>query len=292
VTIKCTMFFEAFRYSWSESHYLIGIDQFATAVTPAGVLASARAGCLGVYAKLVAVRLSAVPANRQVYELPLNDFLQVSQQLSNPAGFNSQADAAFTALMLNLANNSGNKNLYLAGVPDDIVEFLPSTSNGYRPTANFTTALNQYMSVLTTQVSGFAWGFRSRDPQPHQNVIEVGTQAGFGNNAGVTTAANPGVPVGSEAYLKGFKVINPRLPSLAGAYQVIGVIPPGSGNPNWITVLGETGNVEGSNFEALGYIQPLAFTYIPYARWRVVRVTHRKRGGSFDSPRGRSRVRR
>jgi hypothetical protein len=194
--------------------------------------------------------------------------------------------------MLKMQGVGATKNLYLAGVPDDIIQYLPGTVGGYNPTGAFSAALLSYLSVLTGGTAGATWGFRSRSPQPFTNVLGVGTQAGYNNNAGVSTATNPGIPPGSEAYLKGFRTINPRVPNLSGAYQVIAVIPPGSGNPNWVTVLGETGNVQGSNFEALGYIQPLVFTYIKYVNGVAVRATHRKRGGSYGLPRGRSRVRR
>jgi hypothetical protein len=283
------MFMQANVYSWSEAHYLLGIDQFNASIIPAGVLATVRNGLLGSFAGVTGVRLSQVPANRLTFDLPPSNWPATPPTGPIP---DNQFDAPFTSLMLKMQGAGATKNLYLAGIPDDIVQYLPGTHGGYNPTGAFTSAINSYLSVLTASVGAATWGFRSRLPQPFTNVLGVQSQAGYNNNAGVVTATNPGVLVGQEAYLKGFRVINPRVPNLAGAYQVIAVIPPGSGNPNWITVLGETGNVEGTNFEVYGYIQLLAFTYIQYVNGVVKRATHRKRGGSYGRPRGRSRVRR
>jgi hypothetical protein len=195
--------------------------------------------------------------------------------------------------MVNFQNTLSNKNLYIAGVPDDIVDTSPGHQGGYYPTVQFGTSLTAYLLFLLGQSSsGASWGFRSRLHVPMQAALDVGTQSGFGNNLGVSTALNPGVPVGSEAYAIGFKTSNPRLPNLSGAYRVTGVIPPGSGQPNWITVLGDTGNVDATNFLALGSIGPLQYQYLAYQNSSVIRVVRRKRGGSYGRPLGRSRARR
>lgn len=294
MTIKVTMFFQAFKYSWSESHYLLGVSSFAAASSPASFLAKDRQDMLGFFANLVNVRLSYVPANRQIFDLPRTAWPPLGACQTGSDTFNEDTtDAPFSSIMVNLQNLAANKNLYLAGIPDDDIVFTPDSPNGIRGQTTFLNGLNQYMAFLTgTSGSGNSWGFRSRLAQPAQPVSLVQTEALYSNNVGVLTQNNPNVPVGAEAYLTGFKVANPRRPNLSGAYIVAAVIPPSSGQASFTTVLYRTTDVDTGNFQQLGSIQPLQFQYLPYQTWRPVRVTHRKRGGSYGLPLGRSRVRR
>lgn len=290
--VKVTMFMAAEGYSWSESHYYLGGSTFDLASGPALQLCRLRKPLLGDYANLTGCRLSYVPANRQIYDLDPAAFSNGGGTFDIIPG-GSASDQPFTSLMLNLQNLAANKNLYLAGIPDGVIQVNPAYPNGYEPGGDFGLFLAAYMAYLCGNLAGSGvWGFRSRIRNPGQIVNAVADQPGFGNNIGVSTAVNAGIAAGQEAYLTGFKRTNTRLPSLAGAYTVVGVVPPGSGNPNWITVLGDTGNVGEDNFFALGQIAPLQFQYLPYQLYRVVRATHRKRGASYGAPRGRSRARR
>jgi hypothetical protein len=286
------MFFEAQRYSWSEAHYYLAVNDFNSTIGPATSLCMLREALTGQYADLVGCRLSYVPANRQVFDLRNSALGGGGPRFDTIMG-GETTDQPFTSILLNIQNLNANKNLYLSGIPDGVIVIDPNYPNGYEPQGDFGNQLTGYMNFLTGMgTSGGLWGFRSRVKLAGQNVSNVADQPGYGNNIGVETAANPGIAVGQSAYLTGFKRINPRTPSLAGAYIVVAVIPPGSGNPNFITVLQETGNVDEDNFLALGVIAPLQFQYLPYQNWILVRVTHRKRGGSYALPRGRSRARR
>lgn len=286
------MFFAAENYSWSESHYFLGGNDFVSAVLPAQTLVQNRKPLLGDYANLTACRLSYVPANRQIYDLNRGAILTAGASFAMIPGGNS-SDQPFTSLMVNLQNQVANKNLYLAGIPDGVIQVNPNFPSGYEPGGDFDTQLSYYLGYLCGNNGGAGtWGFRSRLRNASIMINGLESQPGYNNNIGVSTAVNPGVPAGSEAYITGFKRINPRVPSLAGAYTVVAVIPPGSGSANFVTVLQETGNVDPDNFLALGVISPLIFQYLPYQNYRVVRATHRKRGGSYGLPRGRSRARR
>ena len=294
MTIKITMFFQSFNYSWSESHYALGISTFNGAFNGAALLANLRQDLLGFNAFLVNVRLSYVPANRQIYDLPRTAWpalgaLQTGTDIVN----DDTTDAPFVSLLVNLQNLLANKNLYLAGIPDIDVVFSPASPNGFKVQADFQAPLVTYMNALTG-MSGNAtqFGFRSRLTQPSFPVMRVQSEPLYKNNIGVFTAANPGIAIGSEAYMMGFKTANPKIPNLSGSYIVGAVIQPGSGEPNWETVLFRTAAVDPGNFNTLGSIQPLVFTYLPYQSWRPVRVTHRKRGGSYALPRGKLRARR
>lgn len=293
MTIKVTMFFTCENYSWSEAHYYLGGTSFASTVIPASQLATLRSQLLGSFAVIEAVRFSAVPANRQVYELPSSNWPSGSLLVDPGLVGGTYSDQPYSALLINIQQAIANKNLYLAGIPDGVIEVDPNYPNGYVPSGNFAANLSNYMLFLTGLGSGGgSWGFRSRVKVPGTPVSAIGTQGGFGNNIGLVTAADPGVVAGEEAYLTGFRVLNPRVPGLAGAYETLAVIPPSSGVATWTTVIGETGNVDPNNFLTLGRVAPLTWQYLAYNNWRVVRATHRKRGGSFGLPRGRSRVRR
>lgn len=290
--IKVTIFMGSEGYSWSESHYYLGVNDFPSTLGPATSLVTLRNAILGQYAKILGCRMSYVPANRQIFDLDTST-LTGSSILFTTVGGGDNSDQPFTSLMMNIQQLVGNKNLYLAGIPDGVIQVNPNYPNGYEPSGDFANQLQGYMNFLCgLGVSTPAWGFRSRNKLPGTMVNAVASQPGYNNNIGVSTAVDPGISAGSEANLTGFKRINTRVPGLAGAYEVIAVIQPGSGNPNWITVLGETGNVQEDNFFKLGVIAPLTFQYLPYHNWRVVRATHRKRGASFGAPRGRSRARR
>lgn len=290
--VKVTMFFTAENYSWSEAHYYLQGGAFQAALAPAIQLATLRTAVLGDYAALVAVRLSSVPANRQVYEIPASNWPGLVTETGGFLGTFS-SDQPFVALMINMTAPTANKNLYLSGIPDNTVVVNPAYPNGYDPSGVFTTALNSYMTYLAPGNTGSsAWGFRSQQSFVGIPVAAVGTQSGYNNDIGLQTLFNPNVPAGQDARLVGFRTINPRVPNLSGSYRVAAVIPPSSGVATWTTVLSQTGNVSPTNFFALGSITPLTYNYVPYQNWRVVRATHRKRGGSYGRPRGRSRVRR
>lgn len=292
MTIKVTMAMSTGNYSWTETHYALQVLQFYQAVPGAIQLCNLRAQLLGSYATLNSCRLSMVPANRQTYEIPPSNWPTGPTLVDTIAG-GVNSDQPYSSLMCALQSAFSTKNLYLAGIPDGVIQVNPAYPNGYEPSGNFANNLDNYMFTLTgLMTSQAAWGFRSRLTTGSVPVLSAGSQAGYGNNLGVVTAVDPMIPIGTEAYCTGFKLINTREPNLAGAFKVVGVIQPGSGNPNFTTVLGETGNISPDNFLAFGAIAPLIWQYVPYLRWRVVRATHRKRGGSYGLPRGRSRVRR
>lgn len=291
--IKVTLFMSAENYSWSEAHYLLTASQFALAQPTAIQLANLRAALLGEYATMTTVRMSMVPANRIVQDVPSSMFNK-----GNGNGFTAaligqtSSDQPYSALLCRLGSAVGSKNLYISGIPDDVIIVDPAYPSGYDPGwEGFGTLLNNYLAFLTSPAGASAWGYRSRSTANETHVSQLVDAVGYGNNIGVLTFQDPGLNVGDEAYLSGFRRINPRSPTLAGAYKVLAKIPPGSGTPLWTIVLNETGNVDTTNFLSLGNIAPLTWNYVAYTSAFPIKATHRKRGGSYNLPRGRSRVR-
>lgn len=294
MTIKITMIFNAFKFSWAEAHYDLGHTTFNGAIPIAAELATRRQNLLGNYAVLENVRLSNVPANRLTFDL-LRSFWPGEQVLSTTGpSFDQSTDSPFSSLLLSMNGSTAHKNLYLAGIPDYDVQWSPTSPNGYFPDGNFALALNAYMSLLIgTSGAGFpALGFRVTAGGFGTHANGVASQPGWNNNIGVLTEFNPNIAVGQVAVARGFRSINPRVPNLSGAYEVQAVIPPGSGNANYTTVLARTASVQDDNFQLLGTITLQAFDYEAYSDWRGVRVTHRKRGASYGKPVGKSRARR
>ena len=126
------------------------------------------------------------------------------------------------------------------------------------------------------------WGFRSRLNVAALQATGLATNGLFPGEIGVTVPTTLGVNVGDEVYLTGWRRINTRSPGLAGAWQVVGILPPSSGPGPWTYFLGQSGNVSPTNFLALGKIAPLVYTYLPYASWTIKSSTSRKKGGKLQ----------
>ncbi len=289
--VKVTMFMQQGKYTWSEAHYLLNYFDFPSALAPAYGMCTLRAKCLGNNAALVGCRLSLAPSNRQVYDLNPQVWPAHGSWPSDPGGGNYSSDLAYSALLVKVLGVTSSKNLYFAGVPDNVILTDPSAPDGYVQTPSFATPFYNYMVFIASLAGNTGVGFRSRDKS--QDVFSLGlvTNALYPNAIGVQAiSALPGIGLHSEVYLSGWRRSNTRIPGLSGAYQVVGYIPAGISGGNDTYFLGETGNVSPTNFLGLGNIGPLLYNYIGYQGWDVRKAVSRKRGGSYGLPRGRSRA--
>jgi hypothetical protein len=291
--IKVTLFMVQGKFSWSETHYLINIPDFVDAIPPATVLAGLRAALLGNNAALVQVRLSKSPASRQVFDLNPSTWTHTGVWPSDPAGGTYSSDRAYSALMMRISTNlAPGKNLYLAGIPDNVIETGPTIPDGYVLQPAFSYPLYAYMNYLVGSGGFSGWGYRSRDAIGDMNAVGISTSALYPNAVGISSLTTlPGVGLGKEVFLSGWRRINPRVPGLSGAYNVVGYNPAGVSTAFDTYFLGETGNVAPTNLIPFGKIGPLVYDYVQYQSWSTRKAVSRKRGGSFDLPRGRSRVR-
>lgn len=292
MTVKVTLIFSAFRYSWAEAHYDISDTSFTAAIPSAAQLAKLRQDCLGKYASLDTVRLSHYPSNRLTFDVPRSAWPGMGQIQSSTGGEETSTDSPFSAILMSMNTSTAHRSLYLAGAPDVDVQWTPSSPDGYLPSGPFNANVIAYMQNLIGVGSFASWGTRVDASNLGTQVTAVQNQIGFGNDVGVLTAANPGLIVGKPAKLFGFRTINPRLPNLSGSYDVLAVLPPGSGSSSWTTILARTQGVEGTNFSVYGTIVEKAYQVEAYTDWSLVRVTHRKRGASYGRPLGKSSARR
>ncbi len=291
--VKVTMFMQQGRFSWSEAHYLLNYFDLASAVNPAYQVANLRALCLGRNAAMAGVRLSQTPANRRVVDLNPALFSTTGIWPADPAGGNWSSDQPYSALLVKVPGVTSSKNLYFAGIPDNVILTDATNPAGFTMVPAFGTAFNNYMSYIANNAGNSGVGFRSRNKGGDIFSAGLVTNALFPNAIGVQALIPvDGLGVGSEAYLSGWRRINTRSPGLAGVFQVTGYIPPGASGGLATYFLGETGNISPTNFLGLGAIGPLNWNYINYSGWVTRRAVGRKRGGSYDRPRGKSSVRR
>lgn len=291
--VKVTMFMSQGRYTWSEAHYLLNFFDLVSAQAMAYQMANLRALCLGNNAAMVGVRLGLTPSNRQVVDLNPAIFTTSGIWPADPSGGNYSSDQPYSALLIKVPGTISSKNLYFAGIPDNVVLTSPGFPSGVDMTPAFSTAFNNYMSFIASNPGNSGVGFRSRNKSGDVFAGGLVTNALYPNAIGVQSLIPiPGLGVGSEAYLSGWRRINTRSPGLAGVFQVVGFIPAGISGGLATYFLGETGNISPTNFIGLGSIGPLAFNFINYQGWVTRRAVSRKRGGSYDRPRGKSSVRR
>lgn len=289
--VKVTMFMQQGKFTWSESHYLLTYTNPQDAMNLAYQICSLRAACLGYTAFLIACRLSKTPANGQVLDLDPFLFTPTGSWPADPTGGNYSSDHANTALLIQIQGIVSRKNLYFAGIPDNVIITGNSFPNGFTMNPSFSTALNNYLSYIAPPNGASGIGFRHRNKVQDAFATGLVTNALYPNAVGVQVAAQlANVDIHSEVFLSGWRRSNPRVPGLAGAFQVIGVIPAGVSSGSWTYFLGETGNVSPTNFLNLGRIGLLQYDLVQYANYFVRRATTRKRGGSYGLPHGKSRA--
>lgn len=292
MTVKATIFMGQDKYSWSEAHYFLPTNDFLAAEGPTLSLVEARARCLGRNAQVLGARLSHVPANRQVKDADISGGGISGTWPADPTNLLYDSDRAYSSLLIRMESATGSKNMYLAGVPDGVIQTVPGDRDGFIVVPLFDNVLQSLMNLLTGGGGGGNWGYRSRLSGGGLQATALTTNALFPGEIGVTVPSSLGVVVGDEVYLTGWRRINTRSPGLAGAWQVVGILPPASGPGPWTYFLGRSGNVSPTNFLGLGRIDSLKYEYLSYVSWAIKSSTSRKRGASFGKPVGRSPVRR
>lgn len=302
--LKVTLEMACEGQTWTESHYYLPQAVLPFNDPALTDLTNARAALLGNNAFLTGVRVSLVPANRVV-----TDYFVQTQGLAgtwppDPTGLIYSASIPNAALLIKM-NGGGmtptpQKSLYLAGPPAATIATGVSGILDINPIAAFLIALGKYMFQLTgsasqlfstTGPSQVRWGYRTRSSQ--NTVVAVGppvTNAGFPGMVGIQVFSTlPGVVVGGQVWLSGWRRLNPRIPGLAGAWTVAGILPPTAPNQTPTTYfLANSGNVSPTNFKGIGSIAPLSFNYTPYGLgYLVEKAVTRKRGESVGLRRGR-----
>lgn len=294
MTMKVDLNMNLGRASWTETHYYLASSDFLTAAAAAATLANARSQLLGVGATMGPLRISDVPANRNVDDVQYNH--GTGSWPADPTGLLYAAQHPNVALLVRLQGPTQNKLLYLGGCPNKIFNQPGGSVPGVTFDGVFNPPFFAYMGLLTNSggsPGSSPWGFRARNSTGELSATSLVQNAAYPGMIGVVTQSPPTWSQGQEVWLTGWRRINTGLPGLSGGWVVGGIlapVPPATGP--WTTFLANSGGVSTTNFRAPGQINGLNYSYVPYETYAVLKAVTRKRGGSYGAPRGRSRARR
>lgn len=304
MTLKYTLGMAAPGYAWTESHYnsYSGLPSDQTAVNLGQSLAAARVGCLAQACAVTRVRISAVPANRVVWDL-FPPFIPSKGQFFLGLAFSGVGSYASMipggVLLIDLfASSIGQTRIFLGGVPSGIFQ-MPGIGNaGYdlAGAPGFDVALAIYLQYLTA--TGNGWGFLSAalgEEVPNVPAVQgLVTNALYPGSVGIVTATSPlgALPPNTQVLVRGWRRLSLRSPALGGVYRTLGQTLQAAGPPPTSTYfLSNTGTVQPANFFTQGTISLYTARFLPYLKSQVVAATTRKRGSRFGARRGRSPIR-
>lgn len=307
MTLKFTMYFSLPGYSWTESHYnsTTDVPNGITATSFARALAAARAQCLGTAAGITRVRISNVPANREVYDVR-PPFI-VAQGRYGPvlvSQFTNSLAAICPGLVLLIrlrAGSAANTVIFMGGCPGAIFTEPGIGNQGYDLSLapGFSDALGAYMQYLVPLgAASNSWGFESSAQSLEATYVNASqglvTNAQYPGCVGIVTQ-NPligSVAPGTQMKVKGWRRLSMRSPGLSGVYRTFGATLVTTGPPQtWTYFLNNTPLVQPSNFFTIGQICEYIPSFIPYTFYNIVGATTRKRGARTAAHRGRSSIR-
>lgn len=282
---KLTMYMSVFRQAWSEAYLNSGVWPSSQATQNITTLLAARAALLGANAQLFSARVSGFPANRLVTDLDNFSFPVTGQWNPRDLPLEANSNIANVSLMMTFGTTVGQKRIYLAGLPDAVINsdavaplnYMPATITGFAAT------LDTFVNAL---IAG-GWGCRSwKATVPIQSL---GLQAGIQTPPliGVQLATAQPWAVGQKVLLGGWRRINPRSPGLSGVYTIVGVPPATQTTPPFVYYLFGTQNVSPTNFKTIGTIGLLSFEIVPFNGPPDLKGVTRKRGGRSLLPLGR-----
>lgn len=293
---KVVLMFTLDKYSWSEDHYyLLGSSSgqgLQAAVQPAQQLAGTRAQLLGYDAQIERIRISGVPANQQVFDVEFPGNLVPTWELpaSTPA---YTASRAYNALLIRFQSLTGyHRNYYLGGAPAGLFHSRAGDDTGldFSQVPSFLLRTIAFTSFLQQNA---AWGWLSRTSSPLVPALgPLVTNAAFPGMIGIQSPLLPGVAVGSQIQVAGWRRLSIKAgPPLTGIYKCGGVLAPVAPSTTYTYFLFNTQYVQPSNFFTIGKVGPFVGAFQAYATSQPVEATSRKRGATLLRPRGRSRTR-
>lgn len=296
MAIRITLLFQLGRSTWGEAHYWgAGSDpDGAQEQAAATKLAQLRSGLCGANCSIFAARLTSPTIFRNVttirFNPPLTGFVG-GQQEENLV----TADVPNTSVMVSVKTKNQGKSFrtYLAGCIDEAIETNPDFPANIVPDPNFTAPFNKFSAYLLGQG---AWGTVVKtNPQQQMVAPPVVTNAQYPGLVGVTLPAplvtgGNALAVGDHLQIRNFRRKNLSSPDLNGKWQ-IGAVLAGAGTVVTYFLNGSNG-VDPTNFWKYGVAQTIVGVYDPYIIYDWDRVVSRRRGGSIEQPRGKSRTRR
>jgi hypothetical protein len=258
------MFMSVNKYGWSES-YVINRNSPSDAIGPAGDLIIARRKILAWNVELTYLRLSDVSVFRdsRVITLPPGTSKAYQPELSGEP---------WTVVLARLEGTDlYRKNIYLRGVPDDV---LVATAAG----SSLSTQYDKDVKAFLAHLIKNQWGFmvRDRNPALQGQVTDVDGITAPGVLA-VTTKVAHGLADGDKVIIRGVKG-----PKAANGVHEVRVT--GAGGVTKFLMLG----VDDTRLYVSGGVWRFysSILKLPDSA-TIVRVAKRDTGRPFDSPHGR-----
>lgn len=290
---KVTFYFSTGRYTWSEAHVMT-LSGIPTAIQAEAIrYANMRVPCLGNAASLEAIRISEIPASRLVDDVDEAAYPHVPTWPADPTGLSYTTDRAYSALLIQLKGGLSDRNFYMSGVPDGLIDNFGDPVKGFS-WVGAPAAQTRFLTFLNYLTSGAGWGYQAtRFSALTQAAGAPVTLNLYPGMVGIPTQAPlAGVILGSQVLMRGWRRNNVRLAGLSGFYQVAAIVPPTApASTPYTYFLSRTGNVSPTNFETVGQIGLATPQLEVYTNYSFIRAVKRSRGGSYGLPRGRSRTR-
>ncbi len=298
-------------YDITETHWHIAAGNALGAVDEAVRLANLRTNLMGRNVEMVSVRLSDDAVLRDsILVLPATATDGDTRLKTFSTDKDLRADQPNSAVLLRLLNSPGIwKNMYLAGIPDDVIvtgdtTSVPPVAAGPNFDVNqpFRRRYNAWKAAISNAGAGAnpIWGFRSRIFQPPR-VIKDWSNAAPGvarlqftiDAPAIARPAPPGgvVQVGDRVQIRLASAPASPIGPPRGIWIVQTILSLGGGTEYQYT-LRNTEAFDSALVINPGTVEYVHFGYLPYADVQIRHQTTRKRGGRRTAARGRSRRRR
>jgi hypothetical protein len=286
--VKVTIFFEAKRYSWTESLYTrTTYDSLAAAAARAKGLVEARVRLLGTVASIAEVRLSYGDGSRASYLLDPTTYTAAYVPQNTPTGASDNADESYSAVLVRMSDSLGHRKLtYLSGYPDLIVTTRATPANDVLFSTDFNTQFGLWKAEL---IANWAWrGKKGKldnvTPIPVVNLAVAPAPNAPNIAAYIATASLGTIAIGSRIQLTGFSHVYGAPVQVNGLWTVLGFDP---GVQVTGIVLRGSSAIEPADVLKLGGVIQPTYDFFAIAAVAQEGVTHRKRGVRALGPLGR-----
>jgi len=275
-------------YGTSEVHYYLPSNDFTACQAATSKLVTARNQIMGTGIKFFGFRMSVDGQPRNAKFVGSESLVstgadKTSGEVVKDGG---AADIPNTALVLRAThNNQRHKQIYLTGIPDEIIRTKP-VGPDLTGKSKWYTKFKAYTKLLK---EGGVWGFKARTLNPVKtNVVDyTSQQAGAGYLGAIVT--NDIANVGDQVQLRNVKRINPALPKVNGIYFVSEKATDATAG-TFTYFLRGTADLSPDNIGDPGTLEIVSYQGYAYTCIRISGQSSRKRGVGSLRPRGRSRV--
>ena len=279
---KVTMIFQNGQYGFSESHIYLGNASLDATFPDANTMLKARYKMMGALVQAVAVRISKEGVFRDSKIFDAEDLAIPQKGLNEDklAGGGEQKNTPDQSKACGLlrmeAGNTNRRSLYLAGIPDALIEGAPPVFNIYN-----IPGWDKIYKAWKNLMIGGKWGFVIRDQSVFNTTklpIVAFSQQNVTGLLGVTVAGTVSVVAPyNRLVIKGCRVSNRAYRNPNGSWQIAQTEAGPNAGQTTYWLLNSRG-VLASTVTANGFLGALDFTAVPYTDVIVRVPTTRKRG--------------